>query len=179
MTDLFQPLDDIVSSPGNYARDWKAETGRPVVGYMCSYAPEEIITAAGALPFRIFSGYGSISLADAHLQAYSCSLIRGVLEDALSGKLDFLDGMVFPHTCDSIQRLSDIWRINVSTGFLIDVGIPAVLNTPHAGAYLTAVLADFKVRLETGLNRSITHDALQKSAISRMQSEPDWGRSMP
>ncbi|MGD9974403.1 MAG: 2-hydroxyacyl-CoA dehydratase subunit D [Desulfatirhabdiaceae bacterium] len=165
MTDLFQPLDDIVSSPCDYARAWKAETGRPVVGYMCSYAPEEIITAAGALPFRIFSGYGSISLADAHLQAYSCSLIRGVLEDALSGKLDFLDGMVFPHTCDSIQRLSDIWRINVPTGFLIDVGIPAVLNTPHASAYLTAVLADFKVRVETGLNRFITQDALQKSAL--------------
>ena len=164
MVDFFQPLDDIVKSPHEYARSWKARTGRPVVGYMCSYAPEEIIHAAGALPFRIFSGHGSISLADAHLQAYSCSLVRGALEDALDGNLNFLDGMVFPHTCDSIQRLSDIWRLNVPTGFLIDVGVPAVLNTPHARDYLAAVLEDFKVMLETRLNQSITDDSLQKSA---------------
>ncbi len=30
-------------------RQWKAETGRPVIGYLCCVVPEEIICAAGAV----------------------------------------------------------------------------------------------------------------------------------
>ncbi len=89
---LFEPFYDIVNDPFKYARQWKAKTGRKVCGYFCSYGPEELIWAAGVLPFRIFGTSGNISLADAHLQAYCCGLVRGGLEDALSGNLDFLDG---------------------------------------------------------------------------------------
>ena len=97
------PFYDIAADPVGYARDWKARTHAKIVGYFCSYVPEEIIWAAGALPYRILGGGQTTARADAHLQAYSCSLIRGALDDALAGRLDFLDGTVFPHTCDSIQ----------------------------------------------------------------------------
>ena len=91
---------------------------RKIIGHLCSYTPEEIIYAAGFHPLRLFSSKSDIVLAENHLQAYCCSLVRGVLEDSLSGKLDFIDGTVFPHTCDSIQRLSDIWRLNKKYNFL-------------------------------------------------------------
>ena len=151
-------------SPNEYARELKKETGKKIVGYFCSYTPEEIILAAGALPFRIF-GRGDISLADAHLQAYSCSLVRGALEDALSGSLDFLDGVVFPHTCDSIQRLSDIWRINVKTGFHIDVVLPVKLDTKSSGEYMADVLRKFQRDIENGLGVVISEDDLKSSVI--------------
>jgi bzd-type benzoyl-CoA reductase N subunit len=151
-------------APHEYARAWKQSTGRPVVGYVCSYVPEEIIHAAGALPFRIFSGSESIHHADAHLQSYSCSLVRGVLEDALAGRLDFLDGMVFPHTCDTIQRLSDIWRMNVPSGFVLDIGVPAVLNTASGRRYMTEVFREFRGSLESRLGVAISEDRLQQSA---------------
>ncbi len=56
--------------------------------------------------------------------------------------------MVFPHTCDSIQRLSDIWRLNTHHGFFADVVMPAKLNTPSARAYMRDVLEKFKTDLE-------------------------------
>jgi bzd-type benzoyl-CoA reductase N subunit len=159
-----QLFSDILSNPGGHAAAWKRETGGKVVGHFCSYTPEEIITAAGALPFRILSSGGAVSKADAHLQAYSCSLVRGALEDAMTGRLDFLDGTVFPHTCDSIQRLSDIWRINVKGKFHLDVALPVKLNTESARAYMIKVLKRFRRELGAELDVDISDERLKAAA---------------
>ncbi len=136
---------------------------KPVIGYLCSYAPEELIYAAGCHPMRIFSSKSEISLAENHLQAYCCSLIRGILEDGLAGRLDYLDGMIFPHTCDSIQRLSDIWRMNMDQAFFADVVMPAKLTTDSARAYMKTVLEKFKTDLEAYTGNPITTDDLETS----------------
>jgi benzoyl-CoA reductase subunit C len=156
--DVVDPFKEIAADSKAYARQWKEKTGGRVVGTLCSYAPEELIFAAGALPFRIFGGGGDISRADAHLQAYSCSLVRGALEDALAGRLDFLDGIVFPHTCDSIQRLSDIWRMNVPGGFHLDAVLPVKLDTDSARAYMAAVMGKCKADLEQSLGKTISEE---------------------
>ena len=161
--DPIQQLRDIAADPKAYAKRWKQETGGKVVGTLCSYAPEELILAGGALPYRIVGGSGSISKADAHLQAYSCSLVRGALEDALSGRLDFLDGAVFPHTCDSIQRLSDIWRMNANTGFHLDAVLPVKLNTESARNYMAAVMEKARANLEKSLATTISNADLQQA----------------
>ncbi|MCP4138424.1 MAG: 2-hydroxyacyl-CoA dehydratase [bacterium] len=154
---------EISSNPYAYAKKWKEESGKKIVGYFCTYGPEELIWAAGALPFRIFGGVDSISLADAHLQAYSCSLVRGGLEEALAGKLDFLDGTLFPHTCDSIQRLSDIWRLNTGFAFHIDVVLPVKLDTESARDYMTDVLKNGTAELAKELGTTIGEAELNAS----------------
>ncbi|MBC2713598.1 MAG: 2-hydroxyacyl-CoA dehydratase [Desulfosarcina sp.] len=156
-------FQDIFADPKAYARRWKEKTGGKVIGTLCSYAPEELILAGGALGFRIVGGSGSISKADAHLQSYSCSLVRGALEDALNEQLDFLGGAIFPHTCDSIQRLSDIWRMNAETGFHLDVVLPVKLNTQSARNYMAAVMRKARTDLEAVLDKIITDDDLQKA----------------
>jgi bzd-type benzoyl-CoA reductase N subunit len=160
---ILKQFHDIAGDPIGYARNWKAETQSRIVGYFCSYAPEEIIWAAGALPYRILGAGGTISRADGHLQAYSCSLVRGALDDALLGKLDFLDGTVFPHTCDSIQRLSDIWRLNTGFDLHLDLVLPVKLNTQSAENYMQAVIKKFRRDLEAGLKVKITDRKLKKA----------------
>ncbi len=160
---VLKQFHDIANDPIGYAKHWKTETQCSVVGYFCSYAPEEIIWAAGALPYRILGAGGSISRADGHLQAYSCSLVRGALDDALTGKLDFLDGTVFPHTCDSIQRLSDIWRLNAGLSLHLDLVLPVKLNTKSAEDYMQAVIKKFHRDLEAGLGVEITPQKLSKA----------------
>jgi bzd-type benzoyl-CoA reductase N subunit len=152
----------IVGDPYGYARKMKSETR--VVGTLCSYVPEEIIVAAGAHPFRLLGSGERASLADAHLQSYCCSLGRGVLEDALAGRLDFLDGVVFTHTCDTMQRLSDIWRINISGPFHLDVILPVKLDTQSARRYFRDVLETFRKDLGAKLGVAIADDNL-KNAI--------------
>lgn len=157
---LLEKLCQIADHPYEYAEKIKNDTRVPIIGYFCSYAPEEMLCAAGAVPFRLFGTRGDISRADAHLQSYCCSLVRGGLEDALAGRLVFLDGTVFPHTCDSIQRLSDIWRLNVGFPFHADIVLPVKLDTPSARAYMTAVLRDFRDELAAALQVSLTDDDL-------------------
>ncbi|MBA4369127.1 MAG: 2-hydroxyacyl-CoA dehydratase [Desulfobacterium sp.] len=153
----------IVSNPCEYARNWKEKTRGKVIGNFCSYTPEELITAAGALPFRILGSGATISKANAFLQAYSCSLVRGALEDSLEGRLNFLDGTVFPHTCDSIQRLSDIWRMNTNYAFHADLIMPVKLDTESAEQYMISVIRKFRKDLETGFGIRITDEMLKKA----------------
>ena len=157
-------LTNIPADPYAYCCKYKEETGKKIVGYTCSYTPEEIIYAAGALPFRLFGANEGIHLADANLQSYCCSLVRGILEEGLAGRLDFLDGAVFPHTCDSFQRLSDIWRINVTHQFHLDIVLPVKLNTASARQYMIDVLEKFKKDLERALSVKIT-DAMLSDTI--------------
>jgi len=153
-------LRSVSLDPNGYAKRIQSSGGKPILGYFCSYAPEEMIAAAGAIPFRIFGTREDISLADAHLQSYCCSLVRGGLEDALAGRLGFLKGAVFPHTCDSIQRLSDIWRLNAGMSTHFDVVLPVKLTTESARTYMIAVLNNFKAELESAFGLTLSDDRL-------------------
>jgi benzoyl-CoA reductase subunit C len=161
---IIQQLRQVSADPMAYARRWKAQTNGTVIGTLCSYAPEELLLAAGALGFRVIGSRASIVRADAHLQAYCCSLVRSCLEDALSGSLDFLDGAVFPHTCDSMQRLSDIWRMAGKTGFHLDMVLPVKLNTPSARDYMRAVMQKARHDLATALGKPITDADLRQAS---------------
>jgi bzd-type benzoyl-CoA reductase N subunit len=158
---ILNEFNETAANPYRYGADYKGRTGKKVVGYFCSYTPEELIFAADALPFRIFGVHETIQRADSHLQAYCCSLVRRSLEDGLSGHLDFMDGVVFPHTCDSIQRLSDIWRINLTFAFHMDVVLPVKLNTESARAYFTDVIKAFRSDLEKALDTAISDEKLK------------------
>ncbi len=159
--DALEKLRSVSCDPCGYALDVKARDGKPIVGYLCSYTPVEMIAAAGAVPFRLFGSDKDISLADAHLQSYCCSLARGCLEDALRGRLDFLDGAVFPHTCDTIQRLSDIWRLNAGTAHHFDVVLPVKLANQSSRAYMIEILNMFRSELEAAFGVKLSDERLR------------------
>ncbi|MCF8044446.1 MAG: 2-hydroxyacyl-CoA dehydratase family protein [Desulfarculaceae bacterium] len=164
MKDVLDRFEEVAENPQTCAFEWKKETGRPVVGTFCSYAPEEIIYAAGALPYRMLGTGGAKGYSDAYLQSYCCSVVKNTLDDLLSGELDFLDGAVFPHTCDSVQRLSDIFRLNMKNSFHLDAVLPAKLDTPSAAHYMKSVLerlaGDLEERLDTRVTKQDLTDAV-------------------
>ncbi len=166
---LIETFRAVADDPSSYAAGWKKNTGRPVIGHVCSYMPEEIIDAAGALAFRILPENKPITMADAHFQSYACSLVRGILEARLSGQLDFLDLTVFPHTCDAVQRLSDIWRMNSPKGSHEDLLIPSVLNTSASIEYMTRIFSGFRRQLESLYDQKITDEAVRVS-MKRMNA---------
>lgn len=163
VSDAMKSMDKlraVSQAPYSYASRIRSAGQKPLLGCFCSYTPEELITAAGAVPFRIFGSTQDIQLADAHLQSYCCSLVRGGLEDALAGRLNFLEGAVFPHTCDSIQRLSDIWRLNAGMRTHFDVVLPVKLTTESARAYMVALLRDFRAELESAFGIQLSDEKL-------------------
>src|SRR5512138_1230202 len=98
------------SDYGMRARQLK-ETGAKVFGYLSVLCPLEIITAAGIVPLRLKGTISeAITKGDAYMETIVCPFVRNVFDSALKGKFDFLDGIVLPHQCDSIDRTPDIWR---------------------------------------------------------------------
>jgi len=96
------------------AREWKdAEPGRKVIGYMPVYVPREIIHAAGMLPLGVLGGGADMEVihGDAYYQSYICRIPRSTIELAITKRLDFVDGMMFPSICDVIRNLSGIWQL--------------------------------------------------------------------
>ena len=105
------------------ARAWKAKVpGRKVVGFLPVYVPLEMVHAAGCLPLGIFGGGDQLEVihGDAYYQSYICRIPRSTIELGVTGRLDFVDGMLFPFVCDVIRNLSGIWKMmfpNVWTKF--------------------------------------------------------------
>jgi benzoyl-CoA reductase subunit C len=105
---LFEDLDF------NAVKQWKAAVpGRKAIGYMPVYVPRELIHAAGMLPVGILGGGDSLEViqGDAYYQSYICRIPRSTIELGLTGRLDSLDGMLFPSICDVIRNLSGMWQI--------------------------------------------------------------------
>jgi len=100
---------------------------------------------------------------EAHLQSYTCSLARNVLEQALQGRFNFLAGVLFSHTCDTMQGLADIWRLNFSAQFVTTVVQPVALASPHAQTYMVAELRQLIARLEAQFDITVTDEALRAS----------------
>ncbi len=95
-------------------KQWKAQVpGRKAIGYMPVYVPRELIHAAGMLPVGILGGGDQLEViqGDAYYQSYICRIPRSTLELGLTGRLDCLDGMLFPSICDVIRNLSGMWQI--------------------------------------------------------------------
>ncbi len=95
-------------------KEWKAAVpGRKAIGYMPIYVPRELVHAAGMLPVGIFGGGDQLEViqGDAYYQSYICRIPRSTLELGLTGRLDCLDGMLFPSICDVIRNLSGMWQI--------------------------------------------------------------------
>ena len=90
--------------------DWKA-SGKPVVGYTCSYTPAEIFYAAGILPVRLRGiETDGMDVGDTYFGPFICSFPKCILQLAGKGKFSFLDGAIITPGCDGMRRLDECWR---------------------------------------------------------------------
>ena len=118
---LFEDLDFAA------VKAWKAAVpGRKAIGYMPVYVPRELIHAAGMLPVGILGGGDSLEViqGDAYYQSYICRIPRSTIELGLTGRLDCLDGMLFPSICDVIRNLSGMWQILFKDKYVKYVDVP-------------------------------------------------------
>jgi benzoyl-CoA reductase subunit C len=144
-------LSEIVARADRLARDvvldavrhWKvAHPGRKAIGYMPIYAPRELIHAAGMLPVGVFGGGDQVEIirGDACFQSYICHIPRSTVELALSGRLDALDGMLFPSTCDVIRNLCGIWKLLLPGTYARYLDVPQNFDRSIGGRFFEAEL---------------------------------------
>jgi len=133
------------------AREWKAaDPSRKVIGYMPVYVPREIIHAAGMLPLGILGGGESMEVihGDAYYQSYICRIPRSTIELAITKKIDFVDGMLFPSICDVIRNLSGMWKLMFPDVYARYFDVPQNYLDEVGGNYYVQELRELMEGLE-------------------------------
>jgi len=148
------------------ARDWKdAEEGRKVIGYLPVYVPRELIHAAGFLPLGIMGGGDNLEVihGDAYYQSYICRIPRSTIELGVSGRLDFVDGMLFPSICDVIRNLSGMWKMLFPEVYSKYFDVPQTYKDEIGGTFYIGEMREFLHDLEGMAGRKITDDDIRNS----------------
>jgi bzd-type benzoyl-CoA reductase N subunit len=143
-------------------QEWKAKGGK-VVGYFCSTVPEEILTAAGLVPFRMrATGSTGTEESDAFYTSINCSFPRHCFNLALTGEFKFLDGVLCVNSCDHVRRIYDNWKRFAPVDFIEVLSLPRKTGPDQVNWYRDelAMLRD-KVAKHFGVE--ITDDGLQKA----------------
>ena len=158
--DTLNKLIGASNSLGNhYIEEWKQRGGK-VVGFFGSHIPEEIIYAAGLLPFRVRPvGCNQTREADVYMSNVNCTFAKCCLEHALGDKFAFLDGLVSMNSCDHVRRLYDIWRLKSPVPFMHFLSVPHLTHKRAINWYRDE-LAIFRDAIERHFEVSVTQDNL-------------------
>jgi len=150
------------------AREWKAAVpGRKVIGYMPVYVPREIVHAAGMLPLGILGGGADMEVihGDAYYQSYICRIPRSTIEMAINGKLDFVDGMMFPSICDVIRNLSGIWKLLFKDKYVRYFDAPQNFREEVGGVFYANEMRELRDGLANLAGREVTDDDIRRSIV--------------
>lgn len=146
----------------SYARAWKERTGGKVMGCFCSYAPEEILVAAGWLPVRVLGSHEPQDVAEKHIFGMFCPFCRDVLAQGLKGRYEYLDGILLTQSCIHLRQAFMSWRMHVPVAFQHYIYMPMKVQTPHAVPYHRSELEKFRAALEGFDGRKITDADLDR-----------------
>lgn len=147
-------------------RTWKeAHPGSRAIGHLPIYVPREIIHAAGMLPVGIVGGGDRLEIirGDAYFQSYICHIPRSTIELALSGRLDALDGMLFPSICDVIRNLSGMWAILFPDRYTRYIDVPQNYDAKLGGAFWRQEITILRDDLARMAGREVSDDDLRRS----------------
>lgn len=157
---VFQQLSEVAQILANEeTRGWK-DKGNKVIGYFCCSMPDEIITAAGMLPFRI-RGTGSegTELADTFFSSINCSFPRHAFNMALKGEYNFLDGLAMYNSCDNVRRIYDHWTRQLKTPFTHFMTFPKKAEAAQV-EFFKSELIKLKGHLNNHFGTQITDESL-------------------
>ena len=150
----------------NAVKQWKAAApGRKAIGYMPVYVPRELIHAAGMLPVGILGGGDALEViqGDAYYQSYICRIPRSTIELGLTGRLDVLDGMLFPSICDVIRNLSGMWQMLFKDKYVRYLDVPQNYQDEIGGKFYIEEMQVLREDLAKLAGREITDADLNAS----------------
>jgi len=159
---IFDTIENYYKDYGLRAKELKKE-GKKMIGYVCSFVPLEIITAAGCIPFRVRGSiYEPITKGDTLLETIVCPYYRSCFDLSVKQKYDFLSGMVIPHGCDSMVRSYSAWGYSLPYSYFHFVNIPSVC-VESSFEFFGAELNAFRKSLEKFVGKAITDDDLARA----------------
>lgn len=144
------------------AKELKAQ-GKKVLGYLCLFAPPEIMAAAGILPYRLRGDLKEpVTKAHEFVEPFGCPYVRNLFDQDLKGKFTFLDGLIMSHSCDMVQRIYGIWTLNKKLNFHYFVNVPHTLM-PWSKEFFKREMVFLREKVENFSGNKINNCQLKKT----------------
>jgi benzoyl-CoA reductase subunit C len=147
----------------DYAKAWKERTGGKVLGYFCTYVPEEIPYAAGVLPVRILGSHEPQDVTEPHIFGMFCPFCRDCLAQGLKGRYDYLDGIMIAQSCLHVRQTYTSWQKHVPTDYHYYLPMPHGVQSDRAYPYLAGELQAFQRSVEEWTGKKISDEDLRRS----------------
>ncbi|MGD9393602.1 MAG: 2-hydroxyacyl-CoA dehydratase family protein [Dehalococcoidia bacterium] len=122
-----------------WAQEWQKQ-GKKVIGVLDNLVPEEVIYAAGMLPWRIQgTRQGDVSRAMFYRYFRANSFLNHVMESLIEGELDFLDGMVCSDYDEDFVHFRDYWQHLSKKPFTYFLEVPHLDNEKARKRFTTKI----------------------------------------
>lgn len=157
--ELLAPFGEAAASP-RAQLDAAIAKGRRVIGVTPYYIPEELVYAAGALPFGVWGAQMPLVEAKKYFPPFYCSICQTTLEMGLTHKLDKLSGIMITGLCDTLRAFSQNWKAGVDAVPMIYVSQPQNRQDPAGRAYVLASYTEAKRAVEECADAIIDDDDL-------------------
>lgn len=138
--------------------------GKKAIGCFPYYVPEELVHAAGMVPFGVWgSSSKTIEAAKEYFASFYCSMAQLNLEMGLDGTLDDLSGVIVTTLCDTLRPLSQNFRVAVPEIPFMFLAHPQNRREEYGIRYTISQYANIREKLEEIAGCPISDADLQAS----------------
>ena len=146
-----------VSADPRAQLDEALSQGRKAVGVLPYFCPEELVYAAGMLPFGIWGAEMQANESKRYFPAFICSLLHTALELGLRGALNGLSAIMVPICCDSLKGFGANWKYGVGEDIpVIDVAYAENRRIAAGEEFTRAKFRGILARLEQIAGRDVS-----------------------
>lgn len=141
--------------------------GRRVVGYFCSYVPEEIIWAGGMIPLRLcrYGDNQATSVGATYLTSnacpFACSCV-GLKKDDRDDYFKVVDLLVDAPACLQMRRVLEVWE-RYFGATVLSLPFPRQFYSPEGQAYFANSLKQFSEELTVHQGKKMDTDGLARA----------------
>ena len=137
--------------------------GEKAVGCMPYFCPEELVHAAGMIPFGLWGAETQVSEARRYLPAFICSIIQTTLELGIRGSYNGLSAIMTPILCDSLKSMDGNWRHGVKDIPMIPVAHAQNRKTDAGVEFTASQYRNVRKKLEEISGKSIADSDITAS----------------
>jgi len=149
--------------PLDYAKKWKNEKNRPVVGILPMNFPAELAHASGALPVVLQEDDEPVTIGLSRIFSFYCGFNRSLVNQTVSDEFQFLDAIMLGDHCVQLLGTADVMRNHMPEVPILYDQLVSTIEAPWAFSESRRVVGELKKQLEDVLSVSISNDDVNKS----------------
>jgi len=156
--ELLSLFQEISENPREQMDEYLME-GKKIIGCFPYYVPEEIIAAAGMVPFGLWGKHGTPKAAKEYFASFYCSIAQMGLEMVLDGTLEGISGILCTTLCDTLRPLTQNLKTVCKVPFIF-LAHPQNRKPEYGITFTRRQYENVKKQIETIAGKAITEEDL-------------------